>query len=232
MDARALQRWLVGRGAVLAVDGVIGPKTQAELVRLFANPAAPAVTDVDIAGIALRLGCAPRQLRAVAAVESGGSAFDRHGRPKILFERHLFNRFTGGRFPRSAWCDPVPGGYNDGSWNDLVQAAAQDVDAAFASVSWGRFQVLGAHAGSPRYDRMLDLGFSSPADLAWSTVGSEAGHYELLARYVDAAGLRRPLQRLSTNPKDNEAFAAGYNGPGFKRFAYDQKLADALRAAR
>jgi hypothetical protein len=33
----------------------------------------------------------------VRAVESAGRGFDADGRPKRLFERHKFHRFTGGR---------------------------------------------------------------------------------------------------------------------------------------
>ena len=61
------------------------------------------------------------------------------------------------------------------------------------------------------------------------TVGSEAAHYEMLARYVLTFGLADDLRRLSTNPVDCEGFAAGYNGPGYRRFSYHTKLAAAMR---
>lgn len=229
MTLRELQQWLVERGQPIAVDGKAGPQTRAAIIAAFTNPCAPAATDSDIAGNALRLGCASRQLRAVSVVESGGSAFDSEGRPKILFERHLFHRFTNGAHGITGFSNPKGGGYSEDSWEKLTWAACLDPLAAFASVSWGRFQVLGAHAGTPRYPRFLNLGFSSPLALAYSTVGSEAAHYELLARYIDAAGLRPALRALSTNPADNRAFAKGFNGPRYEDFAYHEKLAQALR---
>lgn len=232
MTPSDFQQWLVERGQPIAVDGLPGPQTRAALVAAFTNPCAPAVTSEEISGIALRLGCATRQLRAVAKVESGGAAYDSHGRPKILFERHLFHRFTGGAHGPSAFSNPKGGGYGEDSWDKLARAACLDPVAAFAAVSWGRFQVLGSHAGTPRYPGMLDLGYSSPLELAYSTVGTEAAHYELLARYIEKAGLRGALRSLSTNPADNRAFARGYNGPTYETFRYHEKLADAVAVAR
>lgn len=232
MTPRELQQWLVEKGQPIAVDGVPGPKTRAAILAAFTNRCAPAVSDEDIAAVAQRLGCSARQVRAVAEVESGGRAFCADARPKMLFERHLFHRFTGGAHGITPFSNPRGGGYNEDSWDKLARAACLDPLAAFAAASWGRFQVLGAHAGRPRYARFLDLGFSSPLELAYSTVAGEAGHYELLARYIDKAGLRDAMRRLSTDPDDNRAFAKGYNGPAYRTFRYDEKLAAAMGRGR
>ncbi|WP_300974859.1 N-acetylmuramidase domain-containing protein [Sphingomonas sp. LHG3406-1] len=232
MNPRDLQQWLVEKGQPIAVDGDPGPQTRAALVNAFVNTCAPAVTDEDVSAIALRLGCATRQLRAVAKVESGGTAYDAQGRPMILFERHLFHRFTSGEHGLDDFSNPKGGGYNEDSWDKLARAACLNPLAAFASVSWGRFQVLGAHAGTPRYARFLDLGYSSPLELAYSTVTGEAAHYELLSRYIEAAGLRGALRSLSTNPADCRPFAKGYNGPSYANFRYHEKLADAMGSPR
>ncbi len=220
MTPTELQEWLNAHGQTVAVDGVCGPLTRAAITAAFTNPCAAAVTDEEIATLAKRLGCTTKQLRAVSKVESGGSAYDQMGRPKILFERHLFYRFTGGRFGLSSFNQPKGGGYNENSWDKLTRAACLDPGAAFAAVSWGKFQVLGLH-----WDV---LGYPSALDLAYSTVISEAAHYELLARYIEANGLTLAIGALSTHPADNVAFAKAYNGPGFKKFAYDTKLAQAM----
>jgi hypothetical protein len=220
MTPMELQQWLNAHGQMVVVDGQCGPKTREAIVNAFTSDCASAVTDADIATLATRLGCSVKQLKAVAKVESGGSAFDRFGRPKILFERHLFHRFTGGRFGQTAWSNPKGGGYNEDSWDKLTRAACQDVGSAFAAISIGKFQVLGTH-----WDL---LGYPSALEMAYTAVTSEAAHYEMLARYIEVNRLTAALKALSTDPERNVAFARAYNGPAFKRFQYDVKLAQAM----
>lgn len=220
MSVIDLQRWLGAHGQPVLPDGICGPKTRAAIVAAFTNTCAEAVTDTEIKALADRLGCTERQLRAVATVESGGSAFDRQGRPKILFERHLFHRYTDGKWSPTIYSNPNGGGYSVDSWEKLTMAAAKDVDAAFASASWGKFQVLGLHWNA--------LGYPSPIEMAYSTVTGEGAHYEMLARYVEQNGLKPALARLSADPMTNIAFAKAYNGPAFRQFDYDKKLARAM----
>lgn len=202
------------------VDGLWGPASRAGLLARFTNPAAPAVTDSEIVGFARRLGCTPKQIRAVAKVESGGSAFDSKGRPKILFERHLFHRMTGGRFTPAPFSNPAYGGYSEDSWMKLAYAAGKNPEVAFSSCSWGRFQVLGSH--------WRKLGYASAFELAMSTARTEMAHYELLVRYVEKFGLVTAIRALSADPATCVAFARGYNGPDFGRNQYDRKLARAM----
>lgn len=220
MTGTELQQWLNAHGATLIVDGKPGPATRAAIMDVFANDCAAAVTDADIAHIAKRLGCSTKQLKAVAKVESGGAAFDKQGRPKILFERHLFHRLTGGKWSPSSFSQNAGGGYGEPSWDKLTLAACKDADAAFSAASWGKFQVLGMH--------WKHLGYPSPIELAYSTVTSEAAHYELLARFIEVNNLKPYVCKLSTNPRDNVDFARRYNGPAYRRFAYDAKLAEAM----
>lgn len=220
MNQQDLQKWLNAHGEVVAVDGDIGPQSRAAIMAVFTNDCASAVTEADIQRLADRLGATPKQLRAVSTVESGGSAYDKEGRPKILFERHKFHQLTNGKYSVTSFSNPNGGGYNESSWLKLTMAAGKDVDAAFASTSWGKFQVLGMHWRS--------LGYPSPLEMAYTTVTGEAAHYEMLARYIEHFGLQQALRQLSTDPKDNELFARLYNGPKYKNFAYDQKLAKAM----
>lgn len=220
MTTLDLQKWLATHGQPVIPDGLCGPKTRAAIIAAFTSSSAPVVTAADIDALATRLGCSARQIRAVSIVESGGNAFDKEGRPKILFERHLFHRYTQGKYTPSSFSNPTGGGYDVPSWDKLAMAACKDVDAAFSSTSWGKFQVLGLHWGM--------LGYSSPLEMAYSTVASEAAHYEMLARYIEANKLQGALKKLSTNPGDNADFARAYNGPNFRQFSYDEKLARAL----
>lgn len=220
MTVTELQQWLNTHGQTLVVDGQCGSKTREAIKAAFQNDCAPAVTDADIVILASRLGCTVKQLKAVSIVESGGKAFDDNGRPKMLFERHLFHRATDGEFTPSSFSQFKGGGYNENSWDRLTHAACANVDAAFASASWGKFQVLA------KWWKLLE--YPSPLEMAYSTVVSEVGSYEMLARYIEHNNLKKALQSLSANPKTNEAFAKGYNGPQYKQFAYDTKLAKAM----
>lgn len=221
MTIRELQRWLADRGQFVVIDGVCGQQTRNAIMAAFVNPEPAKVTDDEIDEFARRLGCSTRQLRAVARVESGGNAFDRAGRPKILYERHIFWRLTNGRHGKSAFSDPSSGGYREDSWGKLTQAACHDVDVAFSSASFGRFQIMGMH--------WRNLGYGSPLDLAYSIVSGEPAHYEMLVRFLELNNLKPALRRLSVRPTDNRAFALGYNGPAFDRLGYDAKLARAMQ---
>jgi hypothetical protein len=222
MNCSDFQKWLQEHGQALVVDGLCGPKTRAALTGAFTNSCAQSVTDDEIATFAARLGCSVKQIMAVALVESSASGFDRLGRPKILFERHLFWRYTRGIFGKTPYSDDRGGGYDIDSWQKLELAACKDVDSAFASCSWGKFQVLGAHWRA--------LSYPSPLEMAYSAVTGEAAHYEMLCRYVEVNGLTGALKRLSMNPHDNAEFARKYNGPAFEQFAYHTKLASAMAA--
>lgn len=220
MTVAELQHWLNAHGQTVATDGVGGPMTRAAIGAAFTNRCAAQVSDADIKLLANRLGCTEKQIKAVARVESGGSAFDSMGRPKILFERHYFFRLTNGKHGLTPFSQPKGGGYNESSWDKLTRAACLDPEAAFSSASWGKFQVMGAH--------WKGLGYISALEMAYSAVTSEAAHYEMLARFIEKNNLTSALRRLSTKASDNEAFAKLYNGPSFKKFRYDEKLAVAM----
>ncbi len=221
MTPYELQEWLGAHGHPVAVDGKPGPLTRAAIIAAFTNKNAAAVNDDDIGALAARLECTPRQIRAVAKVESGGSGFDNSGRPKILFERHYFHRLTQGKWSPAPFSERSGGGYSESSWDKLTAAACKDADAAFASASWGKFQVMGAHWSALKYP--------SPIEMAYSTVGGEAAHFEMLARFIEANGLKPALRSLSAKAPDNVAFASRYNGPGFRQNNYDVKLSEAMR---
>lgn len=215
MDVRELQSKLG-----VKPDGFFGPISKGALVSAFTNPAANAITDAELLAFATRLGCTLKQLRAVSLVESSGGGFDRYGRPKILFERHLFHRLTFGRWTPAPHSDARSGGYAADSWQKLLDACACNPDAAFSACSWGKFQVLGMHWQA--------LNYPSPYALAWSTAQSEGDHYELLARFIEANGLKDELRAISADPDACRAFARRFNGPAYERYDYHNKLARAV----
>lgn len=202
-------------------DGIWGQKSRDALLMTFTNIAAPALTQSDIKGFAKRLGVSVKQLQAVAYVEASGKGFDKKGRPKILFERHKFHKYTGGVWSTSSFSNPVGGGYSESSWDKLLGAIVTGaVDAAFMACSWGKFQVLG--------EWWDEFGFASPFALAHSTVASEAKHYELLIAYVEHTGLQDEMAMISTDPETCRAFAKGYNGATYAKLGYHTKIAAAM----
>ena len=227
MDLRDFQLWMNAHGANLVVDGKRGPATRSAILNLFVNRDAAAVTPADISQIAARLGGSPRQVSAVSAVESAGGGWDNAGRLKCLYERHYFWKRLRVKIPLLS--DPTPGGYTvdadrDGindSWEKVADAAMRSPVAAFESASWGKFQIMGAHAAS--------LGYASAIEFVWALSRSERAHYEALARFIEVNGLGNAFRRLSTNPDDCREFARRYNGGGYEKNAYHRKLAEAMR---
>ncbi|RYD66468.1 MAG: DUF3380 domain-containing protein [Sphingomonadales bacterium] len=206
-------------------DGIWGKNSRDALLNTFTNPAAPPLSAAQVKTFATRLGVSVKQLQAVASVESSGGGYDSKGRPKILFERHKFHKFTGGRFSVTPFSNATPGGYNENSWDKLVGAIVTgSVDAAFMSCSWGKFQVLGEY-----WD---DFGFASPFALAHSLVANEAAHYEMLCMYVEHFRLQDEMAAISANADSCRAFAKAYNGANYMAIppGYHVKIAKAFAA--
>jgi len=163
-------------------------------------------------------------LKAVDTVESGGNGFLKSGKPKILFERHLFRHFTSpvGRWDKSHpdISNPTPGGYFGGEreWLRFNKAAKLNNSAAIKASSWGRFQILGEWYKVCKY--------SSPAKYAAAMKINEGYHLNCLVDYLKASGLVPALSRHNW-----AAFARGYNGPAYAKNHYDVKLANAYAAA-
>lgn len=118
---------------------------------------AAAATDADMAKLADDLQCHPADLEAIAQVESNGFGWFADGRMKILFEKHWFyklipdekrtNAMKSG-LARKNWISPKNGGYKDQDKPDdryklLERAIKVDREAAFKSISMGKFQIMG-----------------------------------------------------------------------------------------
>lgn len=228
MNIAEFQSWLNKRGANIKVDGQAGDATRAAIMRVFTDRNAVGVLNTDIDTIAAFLGVTSRQVRAVAAVESGGGGWNDQGQPKILFERHYFfkriqivipwiSNPKGGDYT----LDANRNGVND-SWEKLCLAASRNPIAAFESVSWGKFQIMGAHAKSLGYENALEFGYSM--------VSSEKAHYQALAAFVKVNGLVPAMRALSADPERCRTFASRYNGAGYRQNAYHVKLAKAMAA--
>lgn len=165
---------------------------------------------------AARLGCEEAAIRAVVSVESPRGPFDEFGHPTLLFERHLFHRFTGGRFDMIApnLSAATPGGYGKYSeqYGRLATAYLLSPEEALRAASWGMFQILG--------DNHLEVGFTTVRDFANAMCRSEADQFAAFVQFIMA---NRLMQR-SLVSKDWTQFARLYNGPGYSVNRYDEKL--------
>lgn len=232
MTVAQFQQWLNAHGASprLAVDGQGGPATRAAVIQVFTNRKALAVTKADILATAAKIGCSPDQVKAVAITESAGGGWDSRGLLKALWERHHFWRRVQIIIP---WISNPKGGdyttdanknnIND-SWEKLALAACRNPIAAFESASFGKFQIMGAHAVSLEYPNALEF--------AWELSRSEAAHYDALARFVVVNRLAPAMRRISTDANDNKAFTRGYNGSAGVARGYHVKIATAMRSLR
>lgn len=175
-------------------------------------------TAEGIALAAKRLGVDVPTVRAVAEVESNGVGFLPDGRPKILFERHIFSRLTERRFDGAHpdISNPDPGNYEGGEdeYPRLYRALQLDGDAAVQSASWGGFQIMGFN--------WKECGEKSPYGFLLAMHHNADAHLQLFVGLVLSKGLADELQR-----RDWANFAAKYNGPNFRANRYDSKLASA-----
>ena len=109
--------------------------------------------EADFTQAAKILGCTPEAIKAVSEVESQGAPFLHSGKPKILFEPHVFGNLTEHQydkaFPEVSRRQQLHRGHGahdygrmEEQWTKLRLAAVLDRSAAIEAASWGRFQIL------------------------------------------------------------------------------------------
>lgn len=181
-----------------------------------------ALSEADFVFAANRLGCSVAAVKAVAKVEAPKGAFLPDGQVTVLFEAHIFDRLTGGRWRRThpdissaKWNRAL---YKGGAAEHqrLQRAAALDRDAALQSASWGQFQIMGFNWRVCGY-RSLQAFINA--------MQTERGQLDAFVGYVRNRGLADELQR-----RDWAGFAYGYNGAGYAENQYDRKIAAAYKA--
>lgn len=181
----------------------------------FTGAAAP-LSSQGVEACTQRLSVQSAEIWTVLTVETRGCGFFEDRRPAILFERHIFHRLTGGRFGVSDISNPRPGGYTGGvgEYDRLAKALALDETAALKSASWGISQVMGFHAEA--------LGYGSVQEFVSEMVASEDKQLAAFASFILNSKLDEALRGHAW-----ARFARGYNGPGYEKNQYDQRLARA-----
>jgi len=180
------------------------------------------LSQADYQRAATALGVDVAAIRAVADVESSGSGFLDSGKPKILFEAHVFGRETGGRYNAShpnissaSWNRSLYGAGGEHQWERFSQAFRLNPEAAMKSASWGRFQIMGFNHQAAGYDTVGAFVDAMKA--------SEGAQLDAFASFIES----NPSMHRALQNHDWAAFARAYNGAGYAANQYDTKIAAA-----
>lgn len=198
------------------------------------------LTPAQIREAAESHGIDPAALKAVLAVEAGGSGYLPDGTIKVRLERHwVYKRLKSRGINPLAFTVAHPdlchrtwkviGGTNE-QWGRIREALGYASSlgdpelfekykhSIYEATSWGLPQLMGFH--------WQGLGFKSVYEFKHYMEASEANQLELMLRWMKKNGLLTRLQK-----KDWYGFAKGYNGPA-KAKDYAAKLFNAYQDAR
>lgn len=162
-------------------------------------------------------------IKAVAEVESHGDGFLADGKPKILFEPHIFWKQLRAKGinpsmfmeenPDILYPKWKPGAYGPVSkqHDRLERASKINREAALQSASWGRFQIMG-------FNWKL-CGAASLQEFINDMYKNDDAHLYRFTQYILRTYLDDELRG-----RDWAAFALAYNGPQYRRNKYDEKL--------
>lgn len=177
--------------------------------------------DIDIPRIGALIGVGEDEIHAVIDVETRGGGFDAAGRPKMLFEPHVFWRNLTSDRDRS---DAFKSGlaypkwgtrpYPKDSYPRLEMAMRINKPAALRSASWGLGQILGENAEL--------AGYTDATAMVRDFLDDEENHLRAMVNFIKNSGLDDELRR-----HDWTGFARGYNGPGFAKHGYHIRLHEA-----
>jgi hypothetical protein len=176
------------------------------------------LSEGDFTSAAGSLKCEVACVKAVNDVESGRfGGYFASGRPVILFEAHLFSKFTKHKLDHllhdissRKWNKTLYKG-GEAEYDRLEKAMAFDRGAALKAASWGRFQIMGFNHAS--------CGYSTVGRFVQAMYASEANHLNAFLAFLRASHLDDELRE-----KKWARFAAGYNGKSYAENRYDQKL--------
>lgn len=180
--------------------------------------AKPLLTNNDFCRASKRLKCDVASVKAVAEVESRGAGFYANGFPTLLFERHVFRKYTDGKYNKShPHLSGSQGNYGKAGQNQrnkFNEAYALDPIAAIKACSWGKFQVMGFNWKVAGYSGVVDFFNAMQRD--------EGEHLNAFIGFVIGNRLDDEIRH-----KDWAGFAYGYNGAGYKANKYDTAMARA-----
>lgn len=177
--------------------------------------------DIDLPRIGATIGVGEDELHAFMDVEAGGSGFDSKGRPKMLFEPHIFWRQLGPGKARDkaaaeglAYAKWKKGGYPADSYPRLIKAMKINATLALMSCSWGLFQIMGFNHEA--------AGYASPEDMVRDFMDDEDNHVEAAVRFMISKKLDDDLRAHRWDVIERLYNGGGYGG------AYARKMEKAF----
>jgi hypothetical protein len=180
--------------------------------------AAKRIEDQDIPRIGSRIKVGEDELHAFMEVECAGSGFDTQGRPKMLFEPHIFYRLLRSTGKRDqavakglAYAKWRPGAYPRDSYPRLLEAMKIDETAALQSASWGLGQILGSNYAA--------VGYVTVQQMVRAFMEDEEHHLEAMVQFLISRSIDDDLRNHNW-----EAVARVYNGPQYAKHGYHVKL--------
>ena len=178
---------------------------------------------IDIIKTAKILECSPAAVLSVIYVETPWSYVkdELTNRPLILNERHWFYKLTDGISDDLSICNKKPGGYCKGNtWMErqncehvkLEKKINIDKEAALKSISMGLFQIMGFNYEIIGYDSV---------EVMWkdALINDNSIYLEWFIKFIKHNKLDIELRNLNW-----KGFARKYNGTGYKKNKYDEKL--------
>lgn len=227
-----------------AAAGIVAPPKIPEVMKP-AGTVSIALVEQDYIDGAAQLGCTVAQIKAIFEVEASGAGWftdvradilardgpggflDGPNLPKILFEAHIFDRETGGRFRAShpklssaKWNRALYVG-GQGEYIRLDEAMALDRKAALRSASWGAPQIMG-------FNHKL-AGFDDVETFVAAMKSGIRAHLLAFVAFIKNSHLADELRRVSNDPEDCRPIARGYNGEAYAANDYHSKIAAAHR---
>lgn len=183
------------------------------------------LTEKDFITASNLIGCETAVIKAVAKVEAPNGGFLPSGKPTLLFEAHIFSKFTNHKYDYShpeissrKWNrDLYEGGESE--YTRLNLAKSLNEESALKSASYGKFQIMGFNYKA--------CGYTSVWDFVTDMYESEGKHLLAFINFIKANKLDKHL--IS---KNWVKFARGYNGAGYAQNNYDVKLMSAYETYR
>jgi len=176
----------------------------------------------DYRRIAENYGLQPAHVQAVVRVEAGNSGFWNDSNMKLLYEGHIAYKETSGALRTKlvkanlAWKNwgAVPYGKASVSRDRLRKAIEIAGDEAYRWASYGLGQTMGFNAEI--------CGYKSAKEMFEAYLVGEPSQLDGMMRFIKGNGLLDKLKR-----RDWHGFARGYNGPGYAKNNYHNRLAQA-----
>ncbi len=216
----------------LVVDGVVGLKTWSALIektKVGFSSNSKLLSEQNLIDFANEHNLELAVVKAVNEVESGGKGFLVDGRPKILFEGHVFWEqlearninpvtYQNANTKDILYEDYTKKYYLGGTaeYTRLERAIKLNPDKKFSdaskcAASWGLYQIMGYNA--------LSIGYNTIDEFVEKMYLNEGEHLKAFGLFLKTNNLIKLLK-----DKKWADFALKYNGKAYKTNKYDEKL--------